>query len=338
VEVTANPKQSYGINWAGTVGSSSTPQTFRYGGTTTASYKVEDGVPELDKLPEVITDKQNGIFKPQELLREGNKLSGLLNAVAGQFAILSVPQMSATLRLLNEDSDAEFLANPRVVTASNQKAEIKITRNQPVPNLNFNEQTAQAVFSGFEDKEFGNTLVVTPTVNKDNFVSMLVKPDISNKVGDATFVFSGAVVTSPIIDKRTLESNVLIKSGDTLAIGGLLQDESTKGRTKVPVLGDIPILGYLFQERLNTRTKRNLLIFVTPTIIKTGYGTGLEPQITGLDYSGEEVADPNGWRNNARGAIRLVPTSDRQLAADYPPTSRSTTKTTTYKVSTKAYK
>jgi general secretion pathway protein D len=182
--------------------------------------------------------------------------------------------MSATLRLLNEDSDAEFLANPRVVTASNQKAEIKITRNQPVPNLNFNEQTAQAVFSGFEDKEFGNTLVVTPTVNKDNFVSMLVKPDISNKVGDATFVFSGAVVTSPIIDKRTLESNVLIKSGDTLAIGGLLQDESTKGRTKVPGLGDIPILGYLFQERLNTRTKRNLLIFVTPTIIKTGLRDG----------------------------------------------------------------
>ncbi|HZJ17646.1 MAG TPA: hypothetical protein VFD27_21515 [Chthoniobacteraceae bacterium] len=330
VEVTANPQQSYGINWAGVVGGSSTPQTFKYGGSSTT----EDGKP-LDK---VVFDKQSGKLKGTDFFLNGQTTGGFLDALAGQFAILSVPQMSATLRLLNEDKDAEFLANPRVVTASNQKAEIKITRNQPVPNLNFNEQTAQAVFSGFEDKEFGNTLVVTPTVNKDNFVSMLVKPDISNKVGDATFVFSGAVVTSPIIDKRTLESNVLIKSGDTLAIGGLLQDESTKGRTKVPGLGDIPILGYLFQERLNTRTKRNLLIFVTPTIIKTGYGTGLEPQITGLDYSGEEVADPNGWRNNARGAIRLVPTSDRQLAADYPPTSRSTTKTTTYKVSTKAYK
>ena len=82
--------------------------------------------------------------------------------MAGQFAILSVPQMTATLRLLNEDSDAEFLAHPRVVTSNNMKATIKIVRQQPVPQLNFNEQTAQAVFSGFQDKEFGNTLTVTP--------------------------------------------------------------------------------------------------------------------------------------------------------------------------------
>jgi len=125
-------------------------------------------------------------------------------------------------------------------------------------------------------------------------------------------------VASPIIDKRTLDSNVLIRSGDTLAIGGLLQDEVGKQRTKVPIAGDIPILGYLFQERVNLRSKRNLLVFVTPTIIKQGYATGLESQVSGLDYTGEEFADPNGWRNNAKGAIRLVPTSNRSVAADYP--------------------
>src|SRR4029079_5107236 len=115
----------------------------------------------------------------------------------------------------------------------------------------------------------------------------------SNKVGDATFIFAGATVASPIIDKRTLDSNVLIRSGDTLAIGGLLQDEQTKGATKVPILGDIPIIGYAFQEKLKARTKRNLLVFVTPTIIKQGFGTGLEDQVTGLSHSGEEYADPN---------------------------------------------
>ena len=167
---------------------------------------------------------------------------------------------------------------------------------------------------------------------------MLVKPEISNKVGDATFQFGGATVSSPVIDKRTLESNVLIKSGDTLAIGGLLQDESTKGRTKVPGIGDVPILGYLFQERLNTRTKRNLLVFVTPTIIKQGYGTGLESQASGLEDSGEEVADPNGWRNNARGAIRLVPTSESQRVGDYPPPGSRTVKKTTYRTSVRTGK
>jgi type IV pilus assembly protein PilQ len=298
VEVNANPNQSYGINWAGTVGGKDNPQTFRFGGTDAT------GVPKFGP---------NGGFLPNDLLFKHG-----IGVVGEQFAILSVPQMSATLRFLNEDSDAEFLANPRVVTANNQKAEIKIIRAQPVPQLNFNEQTAQAVFSGFQDKEFGNTLTVTPIINKDDFVTLNVKPEISNKVADATFTFGGAVVSSPVIDKRVLESNVLIKSGNTLAIGGLLQDEQTKGSTKVPVLGDIPIVGYLFQEKLNTRTKRNLLVFVTPTIIKQGYGTGLENQVSGLTHSGEEYADPNGWRNNAKGAMRLVPTSHRSLAADIP--------------------
>jgi len=214
----------------------------------------------------------------------------------------------------------------------------EVARAQPVPQLNFNEQTATAVFGGFQDKKFGNTLVVKPSVNKDNFITLAVKPEISNKVADQPFTFAGATVTSPVIDTRSLDSNVLIKSGDTLAIGGLLQDEVTKARTKVPVLGDIPVLGYFFQEKLNARVKRNLLVFVTPTIIDQHYGTGLEDQVSGLRHVGEEYADPNGWRNNAKGAVRLVPTSNRHVAADYPKpgtppaparTESETTETTT---------
>jgi len=307
VEVTANPKQSYGINWAGTVGSSTSAQTFSYGApaTTSGTSTSTNGTVPLSNF---------ALGNPAN----NNILGNFSHLGLGQFAILSVPQMSATLRFLNEDSDAEFLANPRVVTADNLQAKIEINRAQPVPQLNFNEQTATAVFGGFQDKKFGNTLIVTPSINKDNFVTLKVKPEISNKVGDSTFVFAGATVASPIIDTRTLESNVLIQSGDTLAIGGLLQDEVAKGRNKVPLLGDVPVLGYLFQERLNSRTKRNLLVFVTPTIINSKYGTGLEDQVNGLHHVGEEYADINGWRNNAAGAVRLVPTGHRQVVADYP--------------------
>ena len=257
---------------------------------------------------------------------------------AGQFAILTIPQMSLTLQALNEDADAEFLANPRLVTADNMQANIEITRAQPVPNLTFNPQDASYQFSGFQDKTFGNKLVVKPSVNKDNFITLSVRPEISNKVGDQPFTPPGGSqpILSPIIDKRTLDSNVLIKSGDTLAIGGLMQDEVSKSRTKVPIMGDIPVLGYLFSSRTNIRTKRNLLVFVTPTILDQHYGTGLEDQVTGIHNSGEEFADPNGWRNNAKGAVRLVPTSNRQVVADYPkpgtppaPARGSTTTTTT---------
>lgn len=305
VEVTANPTQSYGIDWSGVVGSASNGKTFSYGapGSTSGS-NTSGNVP--------LSDFALGNPANPNILGNFSKL------IPGQFAILSVPQMSATLRLLNEDNDAEFLANPRIVTADNLQAKIEINRAQPVPQLNFNEQTATAVFGGFQDKKFGNTLIVTPSINKDNFVTLKVKPEISNKVGDSTFVFAGATVSSPIIDTRTLESNVLIRSGDTLAIGGLLQDEVAKARNKVPFIGDVPVLGYLFQNHLNSRVKRNLLVFVTPTIITSKYGTGLEDQVNGLHHVGEEYADINGWRNNAKGAVRLVPTGNRQAVADYP--------------------
>src|SRR5207248_1331396 len=314
VEVTANPKQNFGINWTGTF----SDKTVGYGPNTGGNFLFPNS-------PDHGTNNLFGNFG---------------NLIAGQFAILSVPQFSATLDLLNNDNDAEFLANPRVVTADNQQAKIEIIRSQPVPQLNFNEQTATAVFSGFQDKKFGNTLVVRPSVNKDGFITLAVKPEISNKVGDQFFNIpgtSGGQVASPIIDTRSLDSNVLIKSGDTLAIGGLLQDELRKSRTKVPGLGDVPVLGYLFQSRSNERVKRNLLVFVTPTILDQHYGTGLEDQVSGLRHTGEEYADPNGWRNNAKGAVRLVPTSNRHVAADYPKPgtppapARTETETTTTK-------
>jgi len=304
VEVSADPVQAYGINWAGTVGSASAPKTVTYGNPIASGSPVPGGNPPTGGF---------GLGNPNN----NNFFGSLGHLIPGQFAILSVPQFSATIQALNEDADAQVLANPRVVTADNQQAKIEVVRNQPVPQLNFNEQTAQAVFGGFQDKLFGNKLLVRPSINKDNYITLSVKPEISNKVGDQPFDFQGAHVTSPIIDTRSLDSNVLIKSGDTLAIGGLLSDQVSKARTKVPLLGDIPFLGYAFQSHDNERHKRNLLIFVTPTILDQRYGTGLEDQVSGVHHVGEEYADPNGWRNNAKGAVRLVPTSHRQLAADY---------------------
>ena len=169
VEVTANPRQGYGINWAGVLGGATTGQTLRYSGT--------NGV----------RDPNNGQLIPNNFTPGSENNPNIFGAfgslAAGQFAILTVPQMSLTVQALNEDSDAEFLANPRIVTADNMQANIEITRAQPVPNLTFNAQTASYEFNGFQDKTFGNKLVVKPSVNKDNFITLFVRPEISNKVG-----------------------------------------------------------------------------------------------------------------------------------------------------------
>jgi len=315
VETAANPVQAYGINWGGVVGSASNPTTIAWGGT---AQEVETpGITDITNEGAGFQQLNfvNGTTALNDVLRV---TSDGFRAFGGQLSVLSIPQMSITLRLLNEDADAEFLANPRIVTADNQEATIRIVTQRPVPSLNFNEQTATAEFGGFDNYEFGTTLVVRPSVNKNNFITLAVRPEISNSNQDVTFAFGGAVVSAPVIDTRSLESNVLIKSGYTLAIGGLLQDQTAKARSKVPVAGDIPILGYLFQERISERTKRNLLIFITPTVLETNVGTGLEDQVYGLRYSGEEFADPNGWLNNARGVYRMVPTEERSIAAEYP--------------------
>src|SRR3984893_7531462 len=171
VEVSADPIQAYGINWAGTVGSATAPKTFQYGAPTTSNVTVD---PTTGKPTTTATF--TGSTSPFAL---GDPLSknlfGSLDKLAfGQFAILSVPQFSAALTALNEDSDAEFLANPRIVTPTNKQAKIKVIRNQPVPQLNFNEQTATAVFGGFQDKTFGNKLIVRPSINKDNYITLSV--------------------------------------------------------------------------------------------------------------------------------------------------------------------
>ncbi len=320
VEVNANPQQSYGINWSGVLGGAENPKTFRYGASAPPD------VSDNGKAKYTFKFADGGIFESNEFLLNGDRGTGLGNRFGNllglgpfsQYAILTAPQFALTLRLMNEDEDADFLAHPKVVTSDNQEATIKIVRVEPVPQLTFNAETATSEFSGFKDFQYGNTLIVRPTINKENYITLNVRPEISNKVGDAQYTLNGSNVRAPIVDTRTLDSNVLIRSGDTLAIGGLLQDETIKRRAKVPLLGDIPLIGYAFQERLNSRVKRNLLVFVTPTVVDQN-GTGLESQIvTGLVDSREEYADPNGWINNARGSIRLVPSSDKQLTSRYP--------------------
>lgn len=323
VETTANPNLEFGLDWT----ASFQEQRFQYGGADpgdeigSGSVTIEGGEPVLNSFIgaminplDVINGDLNGLSTQNALL---NGDSGTV-PYNGQIAILSLPQVSTVFDLLAQDTDSELISNPRIVTADNEEAVIEILRLQPVASLQFNEQTARTVFGGFDEKTFGNVLRVLPQVNQDNFVTLTVEPEISNRVADVVFNFQGTAVTSPIIDTRRLESKVILRSGDTLAIGGLLQDEINKTYTKVPILGDLPIVGYLFQHRSNERAKRNLLIFVTPTILDDRYYTGLEDQVNGFTDRREVYADPHGWRQNAKGAIRLVPQDTRHIAADAP--------------------
>jgi type II secretory pathway component GspD/PulD (secretin) len=110
---------------------------------------------------------------------------------------------------------------------------------------------------------------VTPHISANNYVSLKVLPEVSNHEGDIPFsVGPGSLISVPIFNSRTIETTVLIPSGYTLVLGGLVSDRLTTGTTKVPFLGDIPGLGRAFRSDTKERSKANLLIFITPTIVQ----------------------------------------------------------------------
>ena len=109
---------------------------------------------------------------------------------------------------------------------------------------------------------------MTPRISANNFVNLKVVPEVSRFVDTKSKVVNGATFEADEYDIRKVETRVLIPSGNTLVMGGLMQDNVNNQITKVPVLGDIPILGWAFKSDARQRQKSNLLIFLTPTIVE----------------------------------------------------------------------
>ncbi|MDQ5911366.1 MAG: type pilus assembly protein PilQ [Pseudomonadota bacterium] len=165
------------------------------------------------------------------------------------------------LSALQQEGKGEVLSNPRVVTADLKKATIEQGRQIPYSEVDDNGK----VSTMFKDAVL--KLEVTPQITPDDRVRMdlkVIKDDVGANVPQAT---GGSV---PSIDKRGLETQVLVNNGETVVLGGVVEQDKRTGTDKVPLLGDIPLLGYLFQGNTNSTVKRELLIFVTPQILKEG--------------------------------------------------------------------
>ena len=178
------------------------------------------------------------------------------------FAILGADYLvDLELSALQKEGNGEVLSNPRVVTADNQEATIKQGREIPY-TVPAGDSPATTEF-----KEAVLELKVTPKITPDDRVGMklAIKKD---EVGELVPQAGGGFV--PSIDKREATTNVLVGNGETIVLGGVFEQAKAKANSKVPLLGDIPFLGYLFQQNQTSTTKRELLIFITPQILKEG--------------------------------------------------------------------
>jgi general secretion pathway protein D len=221
----------------------------------------------------------------------GSTFSAFENASEGinltYQGVLTKPQFSAVLHALDKKTNSKTLSAPKITTLNNQTASIEVayeyvypTRYEPTlvkedKNLDgdfldtvegVKETRFVNVPQGFETRPIGIMLNVTPSVGKDKeTITLTLNPEVSEAVPNA-FTYSGEV-SLPKFTTRNLSTNIVVQNGDTVMLGGLIKESKTNTRTKVPFLGDIPIVGALFRKDSDSTVRKNLLIFVTASIL-----------------------------------------------------------------------
>lgn len=174
--------------------------------------------------------------------------------------------VGALIQALNSVTDANLLSTPSIMTLDNQEAKIVVGQN--VPFITGSTATVGSgvanPFTTIERQDVGITLKVTPTLSEGDTIRLVVEQEVSSVVPSAEGVNSADLITN----KRAINTTILADDGQTIVLGGLVQDDVTKSVSRVPLLGDIPGLGILFRSTSEARTKRNLLVFLQPTVVR----------------------------------------------------------------------
>ncbi len=178
------------------------------------------------------------------------------------FGKLSFQEFSAALDILRQSSKTNLVSAPKVTTLDNQTAEIVVGTVVPIAKYERIKDTGALEISGYDEKKVGVRLMVTPHVAPDSTMILLVNPEISEIIE-----YRGQFNERPVTATRSAETQVEMRSGETLMIGGLIRTQELNIERKVPILGDIPILNLLFRHTSKQKQKVDLMIFITPHLL-----------------------------------------------------------------------
>jgi len=177
-------------------------------------------------------------------------------------AVFNADDFKVVLSALQSQNDVKIVSNPTIVTLNNTEASINVGEQDPIPNYAYSQERGTFEVNGFTYKDIGIILKVTPQVNSRGYIKLTLSPEVSQKNGSTTFGGAGGA-SLPIIATRKATTQVSLKDGFTMGIGGLLTTSSTNSGNKVPVLGSIPVLGRLFKSDSKEQDVTNLIIFIT---------------------------------------------------------------------------
>ncbi|MCP9451683.1 MAG: hypothetical protein NNA23_03255 [Nitrospira sp.] len=209
---------------------------------------------------------------PEDLASVAQAISGIAagGATGGAFTVLNTVNVRAFMQLLMNMTDTNILSTPQVLAADNQKAKIVVGENRPFPT-----GQAQGITGGtlvtIERKDVGVTLEITPQVLEDDLIRLEIKQEItaiSEAVAQTIGSGTASIPVGPTTTKRSMETTTIAHDQQTLVVGGLVRDNITVNERKVPLLGDIPLLGWFFRSQNRTVEKLNLLVFLTPHLVR----------------------------------------------------------------------
>lgn len=199
----------------------------------------------------------------------------------------------ALITALSSNSKSNLLSTPSLLTLDNQKAEILVGQNVPFQTGSYTTDAAGAnnPFTTIERKDIGVTLKVTPHINEGGALRLEIEQEISS-IAPSTTLNSQAV--DLVTNKRSIKSTILAEDGQVVVLGGLIQDDITQADSKVPLLGDLPLIGRLFRSTKDAHTKRNLMVFLRPSLLRDSAGLAA---LSGKKYSNIRILGDAGADN-----------------------------------------
>ncbi len=209
---------------------------------------------------------------------------------AFSFGTLSFTDFSALMTFLRQKSNTKIISNPRIVVLNHQTAKVQVGEQIPIPTFERNETSGSFNITGFNYRDVGIVLNVTPHINNSSEILVEVKPEVSSKGDDVDFGGSG--FKAPSFNATVAQTQVLIRDTETIAIGGLSRDAKKVAEDSIPGLSKIPLIGRIFRshtmESGSPNQRKETLFFITVTIVDTRGQSLLSPTVT----RGPAIASP----------------------------------------------
>ncbi|MGF1721780.1 type II secretion system secretin GspD [Vibrio kyushuensis] len=263
VEMSEGDGINLGVQW----GNLETGAVVQYGNTGASIGNVMIGLEEAQDTTktESYWNSSDNKWESRETTEEGDysTLAAALSGVNGAAVSIAMGDWTALISAVSTDSNSNILSSPSITVMDNGEASFIVGEEVPVVTGSTSGSNNDNPFQTVDRKEVGIKLKVVPQINEGNSVQLDIEQEVSNVLGA-----QGAVDVR--FAKRQINTTVMIEDGQMIVLGGLIDERALESESKVPLLGDIPFLGHLFKSTSTQVEKKNLMVFIKPTIIRDG--------------------------------------------------------------------